>query len=118
MIVHPESLGFGRSAWGMGTTNQLNQLKAEIVGSQQQAIAPNGGNGGGAKEFFGEQGKDLAAGIFGALGDRVGAEIRGDKAGSAGGGGVMLMQAPPLHPAVIGGMVVTGVVLVALVLKK
>lgn len=116
MIVNPDMFGVARSAWGMGNTNQL---KTEVLGDQPQAITPvKAGAGSGAKEFFGEQGKDLAGSIFGALGDRVGAEIRGDKAGAYGGDGMVLMQAPPLHPAVIGGMVLTGVVLVALVLKK
>lgn len=100
-----------------GPTGTVEQVVTLNAGSSGASTATAGQN---AASWFSQQGKDLGAGVFGALGDRVGSTIRGDggPANYGGADAAYTQQSLAASPLVIGGVVLAGLALAVAVLKK
>ena len=102
--------------------------KSELVGEVQQVIVPSApapaGNttsaGSNAGSWFADQGRGLGESLFGAIADRAGDEIRygGPSAPRSAPGSYALSPSSPISPLLIGGLVLGGVAVIALVMKK
>lgn len=124
MIVTAQQLTMGTTKPPAPVTgNKVGEgVTAQVVTPAAPATtAPTFGQNLGA--WFGAEGKDLGSGVFDAVGDRVGSAIRYGGASSglpAADGGVLAADRASMgtSPLVIGGLVLAGLALVIVVLKK
>lgn len=105
----------GEKSGPTGTIEQAVTLTPTSATTNSSSVGQN------ASTWFSNQGKDLGAGVFSAIGDRVGSTIRYGGASStypAADTGYAQQSSLSTSPLVIGGIVLAGLALTVAVLKK